>query len=151
MQWTAHSTSRAHSQTFSICLSHLKKNRGKENPQKTTPEFKGMISNSQWDQYCLWKKTYEVTQRSGTEHTVIPQPWPCSHRVVLLWVGAQTPPKSGSVASTAGVDPCPCSATLFHPRVCQWGLKQKLFCPGCSWQSSCYRLQQLSAVRAALH
>lgn len=45
--------------------------------------------------------------------------------------------------------PCPCSAALFHPRVCQWGLKQKLFCPGCRQQSSCYRLQQLSAVKAA--
>lgn len=108
-----------------------------------------MISNSQWDWYCLWKKTYEVTQRSGTEHTVIPQPWPCSHHVVLLWVRAQTPSKGAGVASTAGADPCPCSATLFHPRVSQWGLKQKLFCPDCSQQSSCYRLQQLSAVRAA--
>lgn len=92
-----------------------------------------------------------MTQRSGTEHTVIPQPWPCSHHVVLLWMRAPTAPKRASVASTARADPCPCSATFFHPRVCQWGLKQKLFCPGCGQQSSCYRLQQLSAVRAALH
>lgn len=55
MQWILHSTSRAHSQVFMMCLSYKTRNSGEKNPQKTTLKFKVMTSNSQWDWYYLWR------------------------------------------------------------------------------------------------
>lgn len=147
MQWILHSTSWAYSQIFMMCLSYKTRNPGEEEPQKTPLKFKAVTSNSQWDWYYLWKTmrwhrgAVRNTQRSHS-------PGPALIPLHCCCGGERSPPGGAGGVSAAGAAPCPHSATLFHPGACQWGRTQKLLCPSCGQQSSCYRLRQLSAVRA---
>lgn len=72
-----------------------KKFRGK-NPSENHSEVQS-DDIKQSARLVLSMEDYEMTQRSGKEHTAIPQPWPCSRHVASVQRRAQTQHQEGQV------------------------------------------------------
>lgn len=62
-----------------------------------------------------------MTQRSGKEHTAIPQPRPCSHHVALLRRGAQTQHQEGQVGRQLLEQPRVPALLLYSTQGCDSG------------------------------
>ena len=115
----------------------------------------------------LSMEDYEMTQRSGKEHTAIPQPWPCSHHVALLQKRAQRQQQEGQVGRQLLEQPCVPALPLYSTQGYASGARNKSYsvpavvskaaATGCSscllleqllhWVRWCWQLAQLLAVQ----